>query len=261
MIPLLCLGIVAGCLVGLVGVGATLVTLPVLFLWFPHFMLPSLAVKMAIATTLACATVSVIFAASLHWRQGNINYKLCTGIILIYLVTATAGPFLVHLLPAKSITIVLSVVLILIAIKLLLKKPVKKYELTRVNPVTFVLAILLAGFTNSICGIGSGNVAIPYLSRHYPQKQAVAAPITAAVFACLLGAISYVVYGWNLPSLPAFSFGYVYLLAFVPIAVGIAIGTPTGHRLVKKVRPEWLRYLLAVLVAFAGVFALLQVVV
>ena len=34
----------------------------------------------------------------------------------------------------------------------------------KMNAGVFVIVSIFAGFSNSICGIGTGNIAIPYLS-------------------------------------------------------------------------------------------------
>ena len=70
IIAFVILGLLAGLTVGLAGVGSTLLILPTLVLLLPHYMPADLSVKISIATTLACTSVSVIFAAFIHLRKG-----------------------------------------------------------------------------------------------------------------------------------------------------------------------------------------------
>lgn len=225
-----------GALVGITGIGCTLIVLPVLLLWFPHFIAPALAVKMTVATTLASTTVCVIFTAILHIKNRNVSYPLA----------------------AAMTAILLSLVLLLIAVKVVLKKRSQVNTFSKINPKVFTPVILIAGLANSICGIGTGNVSIPYLLQYYPQKVAAASSVISGVVACALGAIAYIIYGLDVPNLPKDSLGYVYLPAFFSLSIGIIIDTPLGFRINSKLNPLYIRYLLAILVGFAGVFTLIK---
>ena len=77
IIAFVILGLLAGLVVGLAGVGSTLLILPTLVLLLPHYMPADLSVKIAIATTLACTSVSVIYAAVIHIRKRNVDVSLC----------------------------------------------------------------------------------------------------------------------------------------------------------------------------------------
>jgi uncharacterized membrane protein YfcA len=252
------IGILGGALVSLAGVGCTLLFLPTLLFWFPHFLPTTLATKMAIATTLAATTIAAIFTTYLHIKNKNINFKLSRVIIILYLITATTGPYLVHYLRVSMYEFIIGIVLIFVALRLITKKIKHNYNPTKANPLLFTFAILVAGFANSICGIGAGNVAIPYLSRHYPYKTAIGTSIFCALFTCLISAVSYIIYGWDLPDLPRFAAGYVYLPAFIALSIGVIVGTPLGYLLSKKIHISKINYILATVVAAAGIFAIVK---
>ena len=71
IIAFVLLGLLAGLTSGLAGVGSTLLILPTLFLLLPHYIPADLSVKIAIATTLACTSVSVIFRGSHTHQKGE----------------------------------------------------------------------------------------------------------------------------------------------------------------------------------------------
>ena len=81
-----------------------------------------LSVKIAIATTLACTSVSVIYAAVIHIRKGNVDVSLCLRMASVYVLTAVVGAYIVHFLPARVIEIILGIVLIFVATKTVLIK-------------------------------------------------------------------------------------------------------------------------------------------
>ena len=59
----------------------------------------------------------------------------------------------------------------------------------------FAIVTLFAGLSNSICGVGTGNIAIPYLSQYFPVKRATGTSVVSTVVACVLGALAYIYYG------------------------------------------------------------------
>ena len=122
IIAFVILGLLAGLVVGLAGVGSTLLILPTLVLLLPHYMPADLSVKIAIATTLACTSVSVIYAAVIHIRKGNVDVSLCLRMASVYVLTAVVGAYIVHFLPARIIEIILGIVLIFVATKTVLIK-------------------------------------------------------------------------------------------------------------------------------------------
>jgi len=112
--------------------------LPTIVLLFPHYLPYELSVKMAIATALAG----------------------------IYVLTAFIGANVVPSLPPKAVEVIVGIVLILVSLKLIVKNQVNLQPDRKANRTLFTVVILLAGFDNSVCGIGTGNIAINYLCRH-----------------------------------------------------------------------------------------------
>ena len=252
------LGLLAGLAVGLAGVGSTLLMLPTLVLLLPHYMPADLSVKIAIATTLACTSVSVIYAAVIHIRKGNLDISLCLRMASIYIVTAAAGAYIVYFLPARIIEIILGIVLIFVATKTVLITKAQDNTDKKMNPGVFAIVTIFAGLSNSICGVGTGNIAIPYLSRYFSVRRATGTSVVSTVVACVLGTLAYIYYGWDAATLPKYSLGYVYMPIFIAVSVGIVIAIPIGYKLSERLDPKWIKRLLALLVSVAGIFALIK---
>lgn len=252
------IGVIGGLSVGLAGFGITLVTLPALIVVFSQHLPHAIAVKMAIATTLACGMTAAISAVVLHIKNGNIQWSLFIRMASIYVCTAICGAYIVHYLPAHFIELFLGIVLITVATKLFMRTSTSSNNFHTLNPFRFVITILLAGFSNSMCGIATGTIAIPYLSKYYPQNQAAGTSIASTLVACTMGMFAYIYYGWNLPELPKYSVGYLYTPAFICIAIGVLIGTPLGYKLSGQINPKWIKYLLVSLVMISGVFSIFK---
>lgn len=252
------IGLIGGLCVGLVGIGSTLLVLPTLLLLFPLYFPAEVAVKMAIATSLACAMVGALQAAVLRIRQRDIRWSLFTRMSCLYVITAVLGVYLVHYLPARSIEAILGVALMVIALTLVLRKQPPAVQGGEPEPVAFYAVMTLAGFSNSVCGIATGTIAIPYLSRFYPYGVAIGTSVASTVIACGLGAVLYAYSGWHVEDMPRYAAGYVYLPAFAFISPGILVGTWLGTRWSANMPPTWIKTLLALLVATVGLFALVK---
>jgi len=109
---------------------------------------------------------------------------------------------------------------------------------------------LAIGVAGSVAGIASGIFAIPYLSRFALSiRTAIGTSTASAAVYAVFGTIGYVGSGWSAPDLPAPHLGYVYLPAFVVMAVTAVIAAPLGVRAARYVNEVALR-------RFFGVFLL-----
>lgn len=114
---LILLGVVAGALSGLVGIGGGVIIVPALVLFFQY------SQKEAQGTTLALLIPPLgIFAATAYYKAGYVNVK-AAGLIIIGFVLGSivSSHYAVHL-PEAVVTKVFGVFLLLIAVKLLLTK-------------------------------------------------------------------------------------------------------------------------------------------
>jgi hypothetical protein len=66
------------------------------------------------------------------------------------------------------------------------------------------------------------------------------------------GAIGYGVSGWNVPGLPPWSAGFVYLPAFAGISVTSVLLAPVGARLAHRLKGPTLRRIFAVFLLAVG---------
>ena len=84
------------------------------------------------------------------------------------------------------------------------------------------------------------------------MHDAIATSLAAIVFTSFGGVIGYIANGLNVPNLPAYSIGYVYLTSWFLLAVTsitmAQVGAITAHRLPAK----QLRYTFVVLLFFIG---------
>jgi uncharacterized membrane protein YfcA len=69
----------------------------------------------------------------------------------------------------------------------------------------------------------------------------------------IAGAAGYVAAGWNVPGLPPWSLGFVYLPAFVGISITSILVAPWGARLAHRLTGATLRRIFAIFLVLMGV--------
>ena len=111
------LGLVAGGLSGLIGIGGGVIIIPALVLIF------GLSQKMAQGTTLALLVLPIgIFAALTYYRHGFVDVKFATLIIIGFVIGSIIGAKFAVRLPVEILTKIFAITIILIGIKMLFTK-------------------------------------------------------------------------------------------------------------------------------------------
>ena len=116
IILLLCIGLVAGVLSSMLGVGGGIILVPILIL------LLKLDPHQAIGTSLAIIIPTVLVGAYTHYRLENVNVQLAIIIAIGAVVGAVLGAHIGEALPSLYLKKIFGVVLFIIAIKMMLGK-------------------------------------------------------------------------------------------------------------------------------------------
>ncbi|MFM9987724.1 TSUP family transporter [Flavobacterium sp.] len=117
IISLIIIGLLAGILSGLVGIGGGIIMVPllVLFLGFNQFQ----AQGTSLAVLLAPVTAIAVFN---YYKEGYINWKYAIVIAIFFFVGSFFGSKLALSLDQKMLKKIFSIVLLFIAGKMLLEK-------------------------------------------------------------------------------------------------------------------------------------------
>jgi uncharacterized membrane protein YfcA len=131
------------------------------------------------------------------------------------------------------------------------------------GPAGLIGAGTVIGFLSGLVGAGGGFVSVPFMVWcNVAIHNAVATSAALGFPIALANVLGYVLSGYGLPDLPAFSLGYVWLPALAVIASCSVITAPFGaaaaHRLpVKKLKRAFalILYLLALYMGYRGMTA------
>lgn len=249
VIELLALGTVVGFLAGLLGIGGGMMMVPVMtFLLAQRGVDSGMAVKMAIATSMASILFTSISSVRAHHRLGNVRWdltrRLAPGIVLGGLL-AGAGAFSV--LKGQGLALFFAAFIGYMAVNMLRnKKPKPGRDMPGAVGTGSVGAAI--GFVSGLVGAGGAFLSVPFMTWcNVPPRHAVGTGAALGFPIALASTAGYVVAGWNLlPALPGAS-GYLYLPALVIVAAASMSLAPLGARVAQRINVLALKRLFAVM--------------
>lgn len=229
---LVLLGLCTGFLAGLLGIGGGMVLVPfITIILSARGVSPDLAVKMAIATSMATIIFTSISSVRAHHKRGAVRWdivkRLAPGIVL---GSALASMGVFALLKGSWLALFFAAFVSFSATQMLLDKKPKP---TRTLPGTAgqLGAGGVIGFLSGLVGAGGGFVSVPFMTWcNVAMHSAVATSAALGFPIALANALGYVVAGQNVTGLPAGSVGYVFVPALVVIATASVIMAPLGVR-------------------------------
>jgi uncharacterized protein len=245
---------VSGVLAGLFGIGGGMVIVPVLvFLFTAHGLPTELVMIMAIATSLATIILTATSSVLAHHRLGSVLwdkvFKLVPGIIL----GAILGAVVAGYINAGFLKAIFILFLLYVGIQMALDVKPKTGAADYSSKIDFWVAGAI-GLLSSLLGIGGGTLTVPYLVHcRYPMRNAVAIASACGLPIAVAGTISYMVLGMNVPNLPEWSFGYVYLPSFFSVSLGSVFTAPFGAKLAHKLPAQQLKRYFSLLIFILAV--------
>lgn len=237
-------GVAGGLLLGLIGVGMALVTVP-----FLTFMLPSLGFStevspvIALASSMLIAAIGSISSLRVHHQKGTINWELIRLMLPASLFGVVLGSLLVTRLPALWLQCIFAAFLLYVAFSML--KPSTKTTQLQNPPSNQLLRWFpaLVGATGSFIGAGGGVLMVPFLSRFMAMPKAVASSVAVGFPVTVFGAISYMLQ--TAPVTHPDLIGAVYWPAVLGMSIGSVVAAPLGVQLSTKVPAALLKKLFA----------------
>ncbi len=226
------LGLVTGFLAGLLGIGGGMIMVPFLtFILSARDIQSDLAVKMAIATSMATIIFTSMSSVRAHHKRGAVRWDvvrhLAPGIVLGSLI-ASLGVFSV--VKGNWLAFGFSAFVSFSAFQMLRNKQPKP---GRSLPGTYgQLGVGGAiGFLSGLVGAGGGFVSVPFMTWcNIAIHNAVATSAALGFPIAVSNAIGYIWSGQSATGLPPGAVGYIYMPALVIIAVASVVMAPIGVR-------------------------------
>jgi uncharacterized membrane protein YfcA len=240
MLSWLAVGAIAGLLAGYLGIGGGLVIVPALIWLFSRDpAMEPLATHYAVATSLATMLLTSLSSILAHQRRRAIDWSVVRMLTPGLVVGAVLGAVFADRLDTRSLAIAFFVFALLAGLQLALgRTPIARRPL----PGRLWTGMLGTGIgaVSSLVGIGGGSLTTPWLLWHgFTPQRSVASAAACGYPIALAGTAAFIVLGQGTgPAL-----GYVYLPAFLAVALAGALAAPLGAALVHRSRPQWVRRL------------------
>ena len=263
-IQLALLGLGTGFLAGLLGIGGGMIMVPfITIILSGRGVAPDLAVKMAIATSMATILFTSVSSVRAHHRRGAVRWDLVKGLtpgILLGGAVASLGVF--ALLKGAWLALFFAAFVSFSATQMFLdRKPAPTRQVP--GTVGLIGAGGVIGFLSGLVGAGGGFVSVPFMTWcNVAIHNAVATSAALGFPIALANVVGYVVGGQGLENLPTHSYGYIWLPALIVIAACSVMTAPLGaraaHRLpVKQLKRSFasILYMLAAYMLYKGLMS------
>lgn len=246
---LLALGVGAGFLAGLLGVGGGMIMVPfVTAILSSQGLEAGLAVKMAIATSMATIVFTSISSVRAHHKRGAVRWDIvramAPGIVAGSLV-GSLGIF--SIIKGLTLAVVFGCFVAFSATQMLLdRKPSPNRHLP--GPAGQFAAGGVVGLVSGLVGAGGGFISVPFMVWCNVTMHAAVATSAALGFPIALANVAgYVLGGQAVDGLPPASFGYVWLPGLALIAVASVLTAPFGAKFAHRLPVRKLKRVFALL--------------
>jgi uncharacterized membrane protein YfcA len=273
------IGLVAGLLGSMLGVGGGFIIVPILTLAL------NLPIKVAIASSLVAIVANACTAAGIYTKARLTNIKLGLLLETATIPGAIIGGFIAAVIAPSVLSALVGLALIYAAYTMLTRQhfisadtqpddhlhqaepgkisdnlsssltdsyydqnlnKIVTYKVTRI-PAGLGTSFF-AGILSSLLGIGGGivNVPVMHMVMGVPMKAAIATSTFIIAITAAAGALMY------------YYQGHIYPFIIAPLTIGIVIGARIGVELTQKVRGLVLRRIFGVLLFLVAILMLLK---
>lgn len=231
------LGISTGFLAGLLGIGGGMLMVPFLtIILATRGASADLAVKMAIATSMATIIFTSLSSIRAHHQRGAIRWdivkRLAPGIVIGSAI-GSLGVF--SLIKGAYLAVFFGVFVSFSATQMFLDR---KPKASRQMPGTGgqIAAGGVIGFLSGLVGAGGGFISVPLMTWcNIAIHNAIATSAALGFPIALSNGIGYIISGQAVPHLPEGSFGYMWLPALIVISVCSFSTAPLGARVAHNI--------------------------
>jgi len=250
----LMLGVFAGLVAGLLGVGGGLIVVPALAMLFQQQgIATSVVVHLAVGTSLLTMVLTSLSSVYAHHRRAAVLWPVLLRLLPGFVVGAGVGAAAADFMPTSVLRILFGLFELVVALQMGLD--IKPAAYRKLPAATGMFAAGGGiGAMSAILGIGGGTMTVPFLvACNIGVRNAIATSAACGLPIALAGGLGFVVIGWNEEILPQFSTGFVYWPAVAGIAVASVLFAPIGAKLAHQLPTKVLRRLFSLLLTLLAI--------
>jgi uncharacterized membrane protein YfcA len=260
VLELAVLGAGTGFLAGLLGIGGGMLMVPFITIILANRGVSAdLAVKMAIATSMATIIFTSLSSVRAHHKRGAVRWdivkRLAPGITIGGII-GSLGVF--ALIKGSYLAVFFGLFVSFSATQMFLDRKPKP---TRQMPGTGgqLAAGGFIGFLSGLVGAGGGFISVPFMAWcNVPIHNAVATSAALGFPIAVANVLGYAISGQTVENLPEGSFGYIWLPALVVIAACSFLTAPLGARAAHSISVSKLKRVFASILYLLAAYMLYQ---
>lgn len=247
-LTLVLIGGIVGLIAGLVGIGGTVLIVPLLIWLFLQLNLSlDLAVKSAFGSALLVSSITALTGFLIHRSKIDIKWNLILPLAISVVIGAFCGSTVAHFVKGSSLLMFFILALYVIAFYMIFYfKDISNASL-KLPPAAIILTGFGTGFFASLVGLGGGlfTIIIFTLFFRQPIHEVVGISTFVQVFGAFSGAVGYMING------------YVNFLVVLTMLIGGIPFAQFGAKLAHKMEAKLLRRVFGfILLLIAFIFTL-----
>jgi uncharacterized membrane protein YfcA len=238
----------------MLGLGGGVVVIPGLFILLACFGIPEkYLMHFAIGTSLAIMMCTSAVNAYSHSKRHNVIWPLLKIMLPFAVVGVVAGALLMSIASSRILSLSFGFFLLFVSLDLF-------FDLSRnilpahvkIKKGIFRFLGLAVGFFSGLLGIGGGSVYIPIF--FYCNIKARKCVGTSAVLILPIAFVGALISAFSMGRVSgvSFSIGFIYLPAFVLVALFSIMGVPIGVRLLSRLSNETVKKVFATFLAIVA---------
>jgi len=254
---LLLMGAFGGFAAGMLGIGGGMILVPFITMIFTaQGFAPHAIIHMAVATSLGVIMFTSLSSVRAHHQHGAVLWPVAALLAPGILLGAWCGPWIAKQLSSSGQALLFAVFLTISATQILFGKKSSAAQQEEAPQVGAHLpgksamfgTGMLIGVISGLVGAGGGFLSVPFLMRRGVRiHNAVATSAALGFPIALSGTLSNIYYGWQVPDLPPYALGFVYVPALAVMALASVSMAPFGARAAHRLPVQALKKIFAVM--------------
>jgi hypothetical protein len=253
LLMLAAVGLVAGFVAGMIGIGGGVLIVPFLYFFYAHPDWSGFPFPEAFHPTVAHATsLLIIVPTALRgtWSYSNaglIVWRVALPVAVAAIAGGIIGAHFAIGVPAPLLKLMFGCFLMASAIQLAIGRKGDVDGELRTNLAATTFTGLAVGILSGMMGVGGGILALPLLMYvlRVDVRRAAATSLAIVGAAALASVTTYAIAGMNAVVTPTGSIGYVHVYAALPILIGAVLSVHWGTRANQRLNAQLLKGIFA----------------
>lgn len=248
------IGIVAGFLAGLLGVGGGSVLVPALVWAFKLAALPGQwTFRLALGTSMATILFTSVSSVRSHHLHGAVRWDVVKNFIPGILLGTLFGTFLARHVSSNVLVGFFALFMGSVSIQMVSEYKPKPGRILPGKLGQFSVATFI-GTASSLVAVGGGALTVSFLAWcNIPIKKAIGTASAMGFPIAVGGTIGFIFNGWTAPGLPTGSLGFVYVPALLFTVAASVLVAPFGAKAAHVLPANLLKKVFAVVLFFIAV--------